>query len=228
MEAEDVIVHLFLLAVSAGGLALFWFATEKLRVLFSSRAWPRVEAVVTSARLVETTSTRRVSDTSQVHRGPDVEVSHDAWGAGGSVKTTSVAPQVHFRFKLGEEHHVVSNQDAGWSQRFAYSRASAAATLQRFAPRSTHVLRVNPRAPKEVFVGAGQFPWIWTPTEWVLGFFLGVAAFVAAIKPLILWAAGDDEGHVTAQKLMVFLACLSPIYAMARAALDAIRPAPLR
>ncbi|MCO5170909.1 MAG: hypothetical protein M9894_31660 [Planctomycetes bacterium] len=223
MDAEDVIVHLFLLAVSAGGLLLFWLATEKGRVLLSSRAWPAVEAVVTSARLVESTSTRRVSDTSAVHRGPDVEVRHDAWGAGGDVKTTSVAPHVSFRFELGEEHHVVSNQDAAWNHRFSYSRDSAAATLQRFAPKTTHLLRANPRAPKEVFIAAGQFPWIWTPIEWVLGFFLGVAAFVAAVKPLILWAAGDDQGHETAQKVMVGLACLSPIYAVGRAALDAIR-----
>lgn len=222
---EEVLVSLLLLAVAAVGLALlFWPATEKLRALLSCLAWTPVEASVTSSRVVESRRTRHVSrlDPGAMH-GADVEVSHDAWG-GGTVTTTTVMPEVSFRLRLGERSLVVSNLQSSWNHAVGYSRPGAVSVMKRFARGTTHRLRVNPRAPHEVFLGWRHFPWLWAPVQWALGFFLGVAPLCAVVRPLLEWATAD--GHTAAQKLMIALACCSPAYAVGRAALDVIRPRP--
>ncbi len=219
---EDVLVSLMLLAVGVvGTVGLFWSATEKLRVLFSCLAWRRVEAVVTSARVAKERSTRHVARLDpHAPRGEGVEVSPDAFG-GGTVTTTTVMPQVFFRFFLGERAHVVSNLDAAWNHSVGYARSDAEEWVKHFARGTRHRLRVNPRRPSEVFVGWRHFPYVWTPIELILGFFLGIAPLVAVVKPALGWVVEDE--HTAAQKLLVALACSSPFYAVARAVLDAAR-----
>lgn len=229
---EDVLVSLLLLVVGALGMTLFWAATEKLRALLSCLAWTKVEAVVTSSRVLESKSTHYVSRDAPTPTGPDVHVERDPGILGGylagptKVTTTTVTPVVSFRFHLGERSHVVSNLDAPWNHSVGYARSDAEDWVKHFARGTTHRLRVNPRAPGEVFVGWRHFPYVWAPVEWVLGFFLGVAPLVAVVKPALAWVT-DDE-HTAAQKLMVGLACVSPIYALGRAALDVLRGAPRR
>ncbi len=233
MTLEDVLVSLMLLAVGAAGTCfLFWSATEKLRVLLSCLAWTKVEAVVTSSRLLESKSTHYVSHDAPTPRGPDVEVERDPGVLGGyhllagptKVTTTTVTPQVSFRFSLGDRSHVVSNLDSSWNHSVGYARGDAEDWVKHFARGTTHRLRVNPRAPREVFVGWRHFPYVWAPIQGALGFFLGVAPLVAVIKPALACVTEDE--HTAAQKLMVALACASPLYAVGRAALDVLRGAP--
>lgn len=222
---EDVLVTLLLLGVGVvGTVGLFWSATENLRVLLSCLAWRRVEAVVVSSHVAKERSTRHVSRLDpHAPRGEGVEATPDGFG-GGTITTTTVMPQVFFRFFLGERAHVVSNLDASWNHSVGYARSDAEAWVKHFARGTKHRLRVNPRRPSEVFVGWRHFPYVWTPIELVLGFFLGIAPLAAVIKPALGWVVEDE--HTAAQKLMVALACCSPIYAFGRAALDVIRPHP--
>lgn len=225
---EDVLVSLMLLAVGAAGVyGLFWPATEKLRALLSCLAWRRVEAVVASSRVVEARTTRYVSrDDPAARAGPDVDVEHDPGVLGlfagpTKVTTTTVTPVVSFRFSLGERSHVVSNLDASWNHSVGYAREDAVGWVKHFARGTRHPLRVNPRAPREVFVGWRHFPYVWFPIQLALGFFLGPAALAAAVEPLLGWLTGD--GHGAAQKLMIAAGCASPLYAVGRAVLDLAR-----
>lgn len=229
---EDVLVSLMLLAVgAAGSVYLYWSASEKLRVWLSCLAWRRVEGVVLSSGLKESRTTHWVSpDDPMARSGPDRRVVHDpgwflGWGAGPSkVTTTTVMPEFKLRYRVGEREWHTSNLDRAWNHSLAYARGDAEDWVRHFAPGTAHPLRVNPRAPREVFLGWRHFPYVWAPLQWVLGFFLGPTALAAAARPALEWLTGD--GHAASQVMMVVLGSLSPVWILGRVALDVARGDP--
>ena len=229
---EDFLVSLMLLVVgAAGSVYLYWSACEKLRVLLSCLAWRRIEAVVVSSGVQESRTTHWVSPGDPMARsGPDRRVEHDrgwflGWGAGPSkVTTTTVMPALRLRYRVGDREWRTCNLDLDWNHGLGYTRGEAESWVQRFAPGTSHPVRVNPRAPREVFLGWRHFPWVWAPLQGVLGFFLGPTALAAAARPALEWLTGD--GHTASQVVMVGLGSLGPLWVLGRVTLDVARGDP--
>jgi hypothetical protein len=177
---ETILVNLVVLAFALGGLALWWMGLNALRVLLFSPFWPRVEAQV-RGRVEVSHSKRYIENTNDYRPSAGDSLSHQAFG-GGEVTSRTYSPVLTLHYQYRGHTYQADNSDF-WNHRSGYTEAEARACVTE-APKKPWTIRINPARPQEVFLGAGHFPWVFTPVFLLVGGLMATGAVGALLDDL--------------------------------------------
>jgi hypothetical protein len=177
---ETILVNLVVLAFALGGLALWWMGINALRVLLLSNFWPRLE-VQAQGRVEVTQSKRYIENTRDYRPTSSESVSHQALG-GGEVTSRSYQPVLNLRYQWRGQSYQTDNRDF-WNHRSGYTQAEAQQLVDQ-ARKKPLVVRLNPARPQEVFLGAGHFPWVFTPVFLLVGGLMATGAVGSLLDDL--------------------------------------------